>query len=369
MKMRCPRCGVSGSVDDAYMGRTLSCPKCNSRFKAVPEMTLVQPRGAEPAQDSEIVSRQDPPPPPDPMPEAAIGLDKAEGAVPAETGQAYTPAAAAVGTPLVSQQAEEIKEQAEAYTAESLVAKPVSGDEESDQGLATVEQTRRAEPAETESVGQRVELPIVDTLKEAWRLTNGVKGSIWAALLVNGLIVGLIDGAISGFTSVMPPESKVAIIIALIARIGSMLISVILTAGLIYMGVKRCRDEVVAWKDLFSGFAVAGRVIVTWLMSIILIFIGYLLLILPGIYLTVGYTQALLLVVDKRMPPWQALETSRKAIHKVWWKYFALLILMLLITLIAAIPLGIGLIWVAPMGVVLCGVVYKRVFSEDVSAG
>lgn len=47
---------------------------------------------------------------------------------------------------------------------------------------------------------------------------------------------------------------------------------------------------------------------------------GYLLLIIPGIYLQVVWCFATLLVVDKGLEPWSALETSRKAVSKQWFK-------------------------------------------------
>lgn len=47
---------------------------------------------------------------------------------------------------------------------------------------------------------------------------------------------------------------------------------------------------------------------------------GYLLLIIPGIYLQVSWCFALFLVVDKGLEPWAALEASRKAVAKQWFR-------------------------------------------------
>ncbi len=46
-------------------------------------------------------------------------------------------------------------------------------------------------------------------------------------------------------------------------------------------------------------------------------------------------------------------------------QFFALLCLVVVITLISAIPLGAGLIWTVPFSFILMGVVYIRLFDGD----
>ena len=85
-------------------------------------------------------------------------------------------------------------------------------------------------------------------------------------------------------------------------------------------------------------------------------------LVLPGIYLSVGYALTLPLILDKGLGPWEALEASRKAIHKKWWTVFGLYIVMMLLYTVSAIPLGLGLIWTVPMFFVMIGILYSRFF-------
>ena len=59
------------------------------------------------------------------------------------------------------------------------------------------------------------------------------------------------------------------------------------------------------------------------------------------------------LMLDRGLGPWEAMEASRRAIHKVWWKVFGIFLIMGLIYLVSAIPLGFGLIWTVPMFFVL----------------
>jgi uncharacterized membrane protein len=196
----------------------------------------------------------------------------------------------------------------------------------------------------------------------AWELTNGVKGSLLGGMAVmygvSLVIVGLLTLLI---TAVNVDEN--GILVNLFNIVNSAL-SMIFTAGIMYMGVLRATGRQVVWKDVFAGFPMAGQIIVASLLQMVLVMIGFALLILPGIYLMVGYMMTFPLMIDRSMTPWQAMECSRKAIHKVWWKIFGLYLVVMLILFISAIPLGIGLIWTAPLSIVLCGVVYCRLFGD-----
>ncbi|OLB24717.1 MAG: hypothetical protein AUH95_02275 [Nitrospirae bacterium 13_2_20CM_2_63_8] len=74
-------------------------------------------------------------------------------------------------------------------------------------------------------------------------------------------------------------------------------------------------------------------------------------MVLPGIYLLVAYTFSYLLIVDRRMGVWQALEGSRRVVNKHWWGGFGLTLVMLLLVgiggMIGAVilggPIGYGL--------------------------
>jgi len=211
------------------------------------------------------------------------------------------------------------------------------------------------------------EFTIPGMLKDAWELTKGAKGVIWRGSAVMYLVIFALisigkmlfpggEGEVPTVTGTFGNAIFQAVIDA---------VSVIFTAGLIYLGIRRVAGDHISWKMVFKGFSsCTGKIIVATILQSILVTIGFLLLIIPGIYLTVGYAMTLPLIVEEGMSPWEAMETSRKAIHKVWWKIAGLLGLMGLITLVATIPAGVGLIWVWPMFIILAGVVYKHLFGK-----
>lgn len=219
------------------------------------------------------------------------------------------------------------------------------------------EQIRRTTPHYTFSIGEAI--------KEAWVRTKGAKGTIWAGSAVMYLVILIL---IAGSAMLLPAMKSgspglVTALASIIFNLAIDVISVLFMAGLLYMGVRKVVGDPISWKMVGKGFSCTGKIIVATILQSVLVTVGLLVLVLPGIYLMVGYAMTLPLIVDQGLSPWSAMEMSRKAVHKVWWKMFGLFFIMGIITTISLVPLGIGLIWTWPMAIVLAGVVYCYLFG------
>ena len=219
----------------------------------------------------------------------------------------------------------------------------------------------------------RYDFTIGGLLKEAWSKTKGAKATVWAGSSVMYLVLIIL---VAGGTFLLPSQGNQDVGISIVGMLGNVLIqmitnavSVIFSAGLLFIGIRKVAGETINWKMIFEGFSVAGKLIVATILQTLLVGIGFLLLILPGIYLAIGYAMTVPLIVDRKMSPWQAMEASRKAIHGEWWKIFGLFIVMGIIFMISSLPLGLGLIWSWPMFVVLGGVVYRALFGVEKRVG
>jgi uncharacterized membrane protein len=95
----------------------------------------------------------------------------------------------------------------------------------------------------------------------------------------------------------------------------------------------------------------------------ILVMLGFLLLVIPGIYLAVATFFALQLVADRQLGPWQAIKTSIKATTHNWFPIFLILLALSLIMAVSCIPLGIGLIWTLPLLFIAKGILYRNIFG------
>ena len=134
-------------------------------------------------------------------------------------------------------------------------------------------------------------------------------------------------------------------------------------AGLNMVGIRRAADQPVSFNEIFSHFGRTLPLLITAVVMMALVYLGMILLLIPGIYLSIAYILAIPLVVERGLSPWQALEASRKAISQHWFKVFGLFLLLGIITMLSAIPLGIGLIWTIPLMVVAMGVLYRTIFG------
>ncbi len=216
---------------------------------------------------------------------------------------------------------------------------------------------------------ERYGFTIGGLLKEAWAKTKGVKATVWAgsAVMYLVLIILVACGALfmPSYQNSGDGMSMAGVLSDLIFQLITNALSVIFSAGLIFIGIRRVAGEAISWKMVFKGFPMAGKLIVAAILQTLLVGIGFLLLILPGIYLTVGYAMTIPLIIDRKMTPWQAMEASRKAIHGEWWKIFGLFIAVGLIFLVSALPLGLGFIWTWPMFIVLGALVYRALFGIE----
>jgi hypothetical protein len=109
---------------------------------------------------------------------------------------------------------------------------------------------------------------------------------------------------------------------------GVPIINYAVVAGLFHYFIKLRRGEKAALEDMFTGFS--DRFLHLFLAGLIghlLMTVGFLFCILPGIYLAVCWQFSLPLVLEKKMDFWDAMELSRKMVAKHWFSLFFLILL------------------------------------------
>lgn len=222
-------------------------------------------------------------------------------------------------------------------------------------------------PSIEEALSRGYDYRIGELLGDAWQRVKGTKGIIFGGFVIFYIamvIVTTILGAILGALGILSETNAISLVIGqfAISIFGSALTYPLL-AGLNMVGIRRAADQPVAFNDIFSTLGRFVPLMLTALLMTVLVYVGTLLLIIPGIYLGVAYLLAIPLVAERGLSPWQALETSRKAISQHWFKAFFLFLVLGLIMAISIIPLGIGLIWTMPLFVISVGVLYRTIFG------
>ncbi len=131
--------------------------------------------------------------------------------------------------------------------------------------------------------------------------------------------------------------------VPIIGNIATMVITPALAMGFFIVAAKKLKQESTRFEDFFKGFNYFVPLALVGLVSSALITIGLVLLVLPGIYLAVAYLFAYMLVVDRRLSFWDAMETSRKIANKNWFTLFGFFLALLVLNIVGATVFMVGL--------------------------
>ncbi len=130
---------------------------------------------------------------------------------------------------------------------------------------------------------------------------------------------------------------------------GGFIISGPLTAGFFLVARRLDKGEEIIIDHFFEGFKFFIPLLLLTIVSGILIFIGFIAFIIPGIYLSVAYTFAIFFVIFARMEFWDAMEASRHLTGKQWFDFFLLILVLGILNLLGAMIFGVGLLFTLPI--------------------
>ncbi|MCB1841560.1 MAG: hypothetical protein KDI09_01235, partial [Halioglobus sp.] len=202
-----------------------------------------------------------------------------------------------------------------------------------------------------------------ETFAEAWAVSKGNKWLLNVVVLVF-LLVSLAFSALDGLVNAVFGDGGGGL--ALFGLVASLCVAIaangfngVMTSGVIVLGAKLSLGEEGGVQDLFRFLPRLVTAVLTQVLMVLAVLIGLLLLVLPGIYLLIAYSFAMPLALEKGLSPWQALETSRKAVSKRWFRFLGLSLACTALLIAGLLTLGIGLIWVLPLCILAYGIVYR----------
>jgi len=215
-------------------------------------------------------------------------------------------------------------------------------------------------------------LGIGDTIGAAFRLL-GV--NYWQAVGVTLLVI---------------LSATVLSAIPIVGILASLLLGQVFYAGLYLYFIKMSRGEPTTVADGFSGFSIAfGQLVLLTLVINLLITVVMLpailpivgmalwqwnpfvmvplvcVLVVPVIYLSVAWLFSSMLVIDRGLEFWDAMELSRKVVSKHWWRVFFTIFLAGLLAGCGVIALFIGVIFTMPIAFAAMAVAYETLFPRE----
>lgn len=170
-------------------------------------------------------------------------------------------------------------------------------------------------------------------------------------LVLIGLALGALPERLAGLRSII-----------------NLVISGPLVAGFYIVAFKLMKQQAVAFGDFFRGFNNFLPLFLTNLLVSIFTAIGFILLIVPGIYLAVAYLFSIPFVVGRKFDFWEAMESSRKVITKQWFGIFVFLLALLGINIVGALLLGVGLLVTIPLSSCAIAAAFEDIVGLPASA-
>lgn len=157
----------------------------------------------------------------------------------------------------------------------------------------------------------------------------------------------------------------ISVLLSFVSGILAMLFQGVFYAGFYYFLLQIIRGETPAVLDVFGGFKrnfvqlMLGGVVMT-----LMIGLGLILCILPGIYLGVSYIFALPLIIDKHIGFWDAMELSRQTVGKHFFWVLLFLIAIIAVTLVGLVGCIVGIFFTIPIAAAAMLYAYEDIFNK-----
>jgi hypothetical protein len=219
-----------------------------------------------------------------------------------------------------------------------------------------------------DAIAGNIEVNMLETLGEAWRDLKGFKlkchiaSAIWFVVYLVALLISV--PVVFGLVALGADEDSASIVASLVQLI-AVAVTMPMMVGIMVMGIRHSQRKSVSAGSVFNYFHRVPGAILWYFLYMVMIILGYLLLIIPGIYLSFAYMFSLPLMIEKDMNAWQALEVSRKAVTRIWFRATGFLILISLLLTLGMIPLGIPLIWILPWVTLAYALIYFKLFGAE----
>jgi len=167
----------------------------------------------------------------------------------------------------------------------------------------------------------------------------------WGIVLIIGTAVGLIPYV--GFPA-------------------SILLACVFHGGLYWFFLKKSRGLPANIGDAFSGFSgvALGQLLLLGVVSTLLWMTGLLFCILPGLYLMVAWWFAAVIVLDRNLDFWAAMELSRRVVTRNLFGVVALLFVGLLLYFVGLLACCIGLLVTGPIVTASLVEAYRDLFER-----
>ncbi len=174
-----------------------------------------------------------------------------------------------------------------------------------------------------------------------WQTTWAHLGFFIVLMIVVG-VLEIVPGVVAGALARSSP------VLSTLLRLVGMVLSLLMSIGLIHIALRFVDQQPARLGDLFARASVFFPYLAVSLLAGIIISIGLVLLVIPGIYLGLRFQFAPYLVVDRGIGPLAALAQSGDLTRGVKLRLLGFDLLLVLVWLVGALVLIVGLLVAMP---------------------
>lgn len=142
------------------------------------------------------------------------------------------------------------------------------------------------------------------------------------------------------------------------------MVQVFLSLGFTKIMLLLVQDKFVEVADMFNNFKIFLSYFVASFLYGIAIFLGLLLLVLPGIFIAIRFQFYPYFIIEENVSSFEALQKSYNLSQNLTLELFLLGIVVVALNAVGALLLGIGVIFTYPLTTMAVAVVYKGLIEE-----
>lgn len=176
----------------------------------------------------------------------------------------------------------------------------------------------------------------VDLYKNGWEVLK----QSWKPYLSVGIVWLIIEVLAQSSLDYVQKQDIASV--SLLVSLASLALSVILNSGFIAVSLRIVREKTAEVSDLFSQKPIWLNFFLAMLAYQLLIALGTLLLIVPGIYWALKYSQVLNLIVDKKVGVSEAFNLSGRMTQGILLKLFGFALIAIPLNIVGVLALGVG---------------------------
>jgi uncharacterized membrane protein len=196
-----------------------------------------------------------------------------------------------------------------------------------------------------------------EAIKFGWEIAKKkIKFFIPLLILVYGL-----PAFLNSLSDLLKKEN---FLISFLLNVASSILSIIFSLGLIKISLKIYDNEEPKISDVISQYKLFFRYFFASVLCNLITLFGFILLIIPGIILSIRLGFFDYLIVDKNSKIVESLEKSWEITKGNTWNLFLFYLLLGLINILGVFALIIGLFWSIPTAMIAEAFVYRKLSSE-----